>query len=162
MISTLLVISTITGFLWAGSLVITIVSSKYKIWPPPARNSWQYWYTWILTIITVFGTLVISILDRNTFIFTHPSRLLIGGILMVSGIVFALWGVRTLNVHMSLGLKGKLIMEGPYKYSRNPQYVRHNFFIGLNNFLKFIFSDFSSNFKYFMVCLSSFYRRTLA
>ena len=37
--------------------------------------------------------------------------------------MFALWGVRTLGVHQSLGLEGELARGGPYELSRNPQYV---------------------------------------
>ncbi|MCL4435178.1 MAG: DUF1295 domain-containing protein [Thaumarchaeota archaeon] len=34
-----------------------------------------------------------------------------------------LWGTRTLTAQQSLGEKGKIITDGPYRYTRNPQYV---------------------------------------
>jgi protein-S-isoprenylcysteine O-methyltransferase Ste14 len=39
------------------------------------------------------------------------------------GLIIAIWGIKTLSIHSSLGLKGTLVTRGIYKYSRNPQYL---------------------------------------
>ncbi len=122
----ILVIFTITlivDILLVGGLIFTIFKPKYRIWPPPDKNSRQFWISWILTILSFSGTLLLTIIDWNNFIFKHWSRIPIGVSLLVLGLILAGWGVRTLSVHSTLGLKGKLITDGPYKYSRNPQYL---------------------------------------
>lgn len=119
----LFTITIISSALWSISLIFTLMFPKYRIWPPPSKNSWQYWFTWILTIISVVGVILISIINRNTFIYNHWSHYIIGSLLILGGVIFALWGVRTLTLHMSSGLKNTLITNGPYKYTRNPQYV---------------------------------------
>ena len=47
----------------------------------------------------------------------------LGIILVIFGNIFAFWGMKTLSTHSTLGLKNKFIYNGPYRYSRNPQYV---------------------------------------
>ena len=117
------VIVLIAGLMGVFGLILTLVFPKLRIWPPPSKGSWQFWYTWLLTAIWVPGPIVIGILDWNTFLYDHWSRFVIGGLLASFGVFFILWGARTLGSQQSLGLKGRLLAKGPYQYTRNPQYV---------------------------------------
>ncbi|MFW9897102.1 MAG: methyltransferase family protein [Candidatus Thorarchaeota archaeon] len=137
------IITSIAGVLLNGSLILTIIKPKYRLWPPPSKNSWQFWCAWILSIISFLGIFTLSILDWNSFILFHWSRYAIGLTFIIIGLFIAIWGVRTLSIHSSLGLKGTLITHGPYKYSRNPQYLGDILlFIGImilsNSFLTLI------------------------
>lgn len=116
-------------FLLGGSLIFTLLIPRLRIWPPPSKNSWQFWYTWILTAISYLGIIVISIFDWNSFILDHWSHFLIGIVFIIIGVIFISWSIKTLSTHATLGFKGKLVISGPYKYSRNPQYISDIFII---------------------------------
>ncbi len=109
--------------LLGAGLVLTLVRPGLRIWPPPGRDSWQYRGIWALTLVSSLGVVLTGLLDWNRCAFGHWLRLPVGGALAVGGLLLALWGVRTLSVHASLGLGGRLVESGPYRYTRNPQYV---------------------------------------
>jgi protein-S-isoprenylcysteine O-methyltransferase Ste14 len=117
------IITLICELFLGGSLVLTLVIPQFRVWPPPSRKSWQYRYTWGLTIASFVGTVVIGILDWNSFIFKHWFRYAIGSALIIVGLSFAAWSIHTLSVQTTLGLGGSLVKTGLYRYSRNPQYV---------------------------------------
>ena len=94
-----------------------------RVWPPPGRDSWQYRIVWILTDVAAVGILAVGILDWNSFAIDHWLRLPIASGLVLAGLGLALWGVRTLGMHRSLGLSEALVQGGPYSFTRNPQYV---------------------------------------
>ncbi|MFW9971357.1 MAG: methyltransferase family protein [Candidatus Odinarchaeota archaeon] len=116
-------ITMIVDILLIGGLIFTIYKPKYRIWPPPDKYSWQFWVTWALAIISFSGTLLLTIVDWDNFIFKYRSRIPIGVLIIVLGLFLAVWGVKTLSLHSTLGLKGTLVTDGPYKYLRNPQYL---------------------------------------
>ena len=104
-------------------LTISILYPEHRVWPPPSKWSWQYIVIWSLTFISTGGIVIVALLDWDTFIIRHWMRYIVGGILFIPGMIFSLWGLATLGAHASSGLKHRLVREGPYKYSRNPQYL---------------------------------------
>ncbi len=107
----------------AVCLIASLVRPQARVWPPPGRASWQFWLVWTLTAVAAVGIVWVGILDWNRFALGHWLRLPIGGGLVLGGLLFARWGMTTLGRHTTLGLEGVLVAEGPYRYTRNPQYV---------------------------------------
>lgn len=122
-IKLLFIITVFSEILLLISLIITLVKPKYRIWPPPRKNSWQFWFTWILMIISTFGVILLGIIDWDSFLLSHWLRYPIGLLLITFGSFIGLWAIKTLSIHSTLGLKGNFITNGPYKYTRNPQYL---------------------------------------
>lgn len=106
-----------------ASLVLSIASPARRVWPPPGRQSWQYRFTWGLTSIALSGALLLGVLDWNSFILPASVRFPLGIFLITGGLSFAIWGLRTLGTHASLGLGGEFVLAGPYRWSRNPEYA---------------------------------------
>ncbi len=121
--ASVLLATLIAQLLLGGSLMLTLLVPRVRIWPPPRRRSWQYIYTWGLTLVSFAGTLALGFLGWNSFVLEHCLRVPIGFGLIVGSIVLVVWAVRTLGLHASQGLGGTLVERGPYRFSRNPQYV---------------------------------------
>ena len=108
-------------------LVITIAISiflpKNRIWPPAKKGSWHQWVSWTLFTISMFGVPLVGFLDFESLGQGYWSRFLVGGLAVLIGFGIDIWGTRTLTAQQSLGAKGRIITEGPYRFTRNPQYV---------------------------------------
>lgn len=121
--ASILLATVLAQLLLIVSLALTLLVPRIRVWPPPRRRSWQYLFTWGLTLVSFAGILVLGFLDWNSFVLEHCLRVPIGFGLILSSIVLVLWAVRTLGVHASQGLGGTLVIDGPYGFTRNPQYV---------------------------------------
>jgi len=119
----LLLVTLVTQLLLFVSLGVSIVAPRRRIWPPPSRHSWQFYFTWVGSWIALSGAFLLAVLDKNTLGLSATLRLGTGVPLLLVGAVLIAWGSRTLSLHTSLGLGGQLIRSGPYRWSRNPQYV---------------------------------------
>jgi|Deesub1362A_J573_1020465.scaffolds.fasta_scaffold00008_182 protein-S-isoprenylcysteine O-methyltransferase Ste14 len=104
-------------------ILISIFYPSHRVWPPPRGWSWQFIAVWSLTIAVITGGGLLAILDYNTFIIRHWIRFPIGVILFMGGNALAFWGVKTLGAHASSGLRHRLVTTGPYRFTRNPQYI---------------------------------------
>ena len=104
-------------------LVISVVSPAHRVWPPPSRRSWQFWFVWAM-IAFIFPSLgVLTVLSWNSFVFPYGLRYFVGFPLAMSGLVLYILGIGRLGAYNSAGLKGELMTGGLYCYSRNPQYL---------------------------------------
>lgn len=107
----------LAGTLWS------ILRPRARLWPPPGRRSWQFVATWTLFAVGTGSLAWLGVADWNAAGVAARIRLPPGGLLLAGGLALALWGVASLGVGQALGLEGGLAVTGPYRFTRNPQYV---------------------------------------
>jgi protein-S-isoprenylcysteine O-methyltransferase Ste14 len=113
-----------------GALVLSIAKPTVSVWPAPQEKerAWRarlmvHRVTGALVALAGVGALCLAVLDRGSL---HlPARLgwLIGLAILAFGATFGLWGYLRLGPSASQGALAPLEASGPYRYSRNPQYV---------------------------------------
>ena len=68
----------------------------------------------------------------NSWVFQSPLRFVVGIPLALLGGMLAVWGMVTVGWKNTSGLKDGFVSYGPYRFTRNPQYVGDIvFFIGV-------------------------------
>jgi protein-S-isoprenylcysteine O-methyltransferase Ste14 len=102
---------------------ISFVAPERRVWPPPSRNSWQFYATWFLSWLSLSGVFLLALLADNSLGLPAWLRLGLGLPLLGLGAFLIARGFRELSVTTSLGLEGPLTRSGPYRFSRNPQYL---------------------------------------
>ena len=114
----------LSGGTLLGGLLVSIRSQSIQFWPHGTRN-WTFWLGWTAWIVYVGSLFGVAYLDWWSWY--RPSTLLqiASLLLLLAGALVSLWAVWRLGFRESAGLEGQLNTDGPYRYSRNPQYVSY-------------------------------------
>lgn len=89
-------------------LLISFVYSKHRLWPPPKKGSWKYWYIHLSTESSILCFLVLCFFNWNTFFFSNWIWLIFGLFLMILGLFFFLMGIKDFELKNILGIRKQI------------------------------------------------------
>ena len=132
LIQTIFILNIIVILILLATVVWSAVRPDHRVWPPPGRGSWQYLVTWIGWFVAFALNACLLFLDWNSWILGGDLRFLLGIPLALLGGLLAFWGIATIGWKNSTGVKDGFSPSGPYRFTRNPQYVGDTvLFLGL-------------------------------
>jgi protein-S-isoprenylcysteine O-methyltransferase Ste14 len=102
---------------------VSFFAPARRVWPPPARRSWQLYTTWFLSWVSLSGVFLLALFAGNPLGLPAWLRLGLGVPLLAAGALLVGWGTRALTAATTLGAAGAFVRSGPYRFSRNPQYL---------------------------------------
>jgi protein-S-isoprenylcysteine O-methyltransferase Ste14 len=100
-------------------------------WWPPGDRTPAYYVHWTLVGVFDLSLLGTAVLDFGAWGLPRPVAVL-GVALALLGTAIFVWGARTMRSAETMGMTGDLYTDGPYAYTRNPQYV--GMIIGVSGF----------------------------
>ena len=104
--------------------ILTIKRPGFRFWPPPKAASWQFFLAWFMASVVAVFFLFLGLLDYNSAFLPHLlMRLPFALVIFLAANAIGIWCETVFGFRSTLGLGDKLVTNGPYKYTRNPQYI---------------------------------------
>ncbi len=123
---TLFVVALVAEVLTAAAVCFSLAFPDRRAWPPPRQLSWQAVLIWVLFFVAGGGLIALGVLDWGNWALPPWMRWAVGAPLFLAGHSLALWAIGTLGLVRTLGSAGTLVRRGPYRFTRNPQYVGYS------------------------------------
>ena len=106
-----------------ASLTATIASTRIRLWPPPPGSRAALAWMWDWTVVACGAGLVLAVVDYGSWVLDSRAWILAGSVAVALGAGLTNWAIRTLGRSTSMGLPGTFSARGPYRWTRNPQYL---------------------------------------
>lgn len=134
----------VTGLLAAATiyaiLAVTLLTDRH-LWPP-GESTRAYYLHWLSVGVFNVSLLAVAVLDWNAWLLPRPASFAVGLVLAGLGAVVFVRSAAVMRSAETMGITGDLYTDGPYAYSRNPQYV--GMIVGLVGFLLLVNSPYVS------------------
>lgn len=109
--------------IYLALFILTIRRPDFQFWPPPSHRSWQFFTAWLLAALVFVSFFFVGLLDFNSSFLHVWIRFPVCILLHILATIIGSWAFASFGLRATIGLGDELITKGPYRYSRNPQYL---------------------------------------
>jgi protein-S-isoprenylcysteine O-methyltransferase Ste14 len=104
--------------------LLTIRLPQFRFWPPPSVWSWQFFAAWLMASVVAFNFLLLGAGDfDSSFLPEFSYRWPVSMLFFSVGTLIGTWSFAAAGLQTTLGLGRHLVVRGPYRFTRNPQYI---------------------------------------